>query len=61
VEITTIVFGKKKEKKEQQLKEERKALQQRDLWQTILIESGKIIAVGLFIAGMIAFIWHNKA
>ena len=45
---------------EQQLKAERKALQQRDLWQTILIESGKIIAVGLFIAGMVAFIWYNK-
>ena len=51
----------KKQKKEHQLKAERKALQQRDLWQTILIESGKIIAVGLFIAGMVAFIWYNKA
>ena len=50
----------KKQKKEQQLKAERKALQQRDLWQTILIESGKLIGIGLFIAGMIAFIWYNK-
>jgi hypothetical protein len=25
-----------------------------------LIESGKLIGIGLFIAGMVAFIWYNK-
>lgn len=51
----------KKQKKEQQLKAERKALEQRALWKTILIESVKLIGIVLFMAGMVAFIWYNKA
>ena len=50
----------KKQKEEEELKAERKALQQREVWQTILIESGKIVVVALFIAGVVAFIWYNK-
>tara|TARA_R100001082_G_C4347652_1_gene153042 strand:- start:160 stop:726 length:567 start_codon:yes stop_codon:yes gene_type:complete len=51
----------KKQKEEEELKAERKALQQREVWQTILIESGKVLVVALFIAGVTAFIWYNKA
>ena len=50
---------KKRLKREAEERAEAK-LQGRTFWQKVLIETGKVIFVILFIAGMIAFIWHNK-
>jgi len=53
------VERKKRLKREAEERAEAK-LQGRTFWQKVLIETGKVIFVILFIAGMIAFIWHNK-
>ena len=50
---------KKRLKRESEKRAEAK-LQGRVFWQKALIETGKVIFVILFIAGMVAFIWHNK-
>tara|TARA_Y100000004_G_scaffold174992_1_gene214190 strand:- start:144 stop:695 length:552 start_codon:yes stop_codon:yes gene_type:complete len=53
------VERRKRLKREAEERAEAK-LQGRTFWQKVLIETGKVIFVILFIAGMIAFIWHNK-
>lgn len=57
-----VAIAEQKKRKEEEAQEKAYAvLQQKSLIQRIFIEFGKWIAVGLFVAGMVAFIWHNKA
>ena len=60
LERSKRIAQKHKEKRKQREEAQRKAEEARSFWHKVFIEIVKVIGVIGFVAGMIAFIWHNK-
>lgn len=60
LERSKRIAEKHKKKREQREEAQRKAEEARSFWHKVFIETVKVIGVIGFVAGMIAFIWHNK-
>ena len=55
-----VIKQRERRKKEAEERAEAK-LQSNSFWEKVLIESGKLLLVGLFIGGMVGLLWYIKA